>query len=365
MRIDNTKSNQAVKTIDFSVYDLPLPNPFCTLLSSLTQFLSVCQKAKRVDKPFLNILFISMLLISPFRGTLTGQTLILHEKVSVKGEDLQLGQLLQQARGIDPKILKMRIGETPPIGNKRKWTRGMVDKFLKKHYHGTIAWDGDGPKACIVDRPGRWVEEKTVLLMIEKSLRRLTKGEGKASVEELNQFQSFAIPAGPSDIVVDLPSSTLSNPWAVATIHFEEDGDRVITKNIRFRWSWVRPAWRSNDSAKSGAYLNASKFEAIMVDVLKESRDLYLDGQFPIDMQLTRSISPGSLLTRSQFRPRVLIRQGDPVVVHYRDGGVKISISAVAMRDGARNEIIPARNNKSRKLLSVRVIDERNVAYAN
>ncbi|MEM9400424.1 MAG: flagellar basal body P-ring formation chaperone FlgA [Verrucomicrobiota bacterium] len=317
---------------------------------------------KKSDKTSKATVALLLFLFVAIFSSAQAQILILHEETSVKGNDLTLGQLLKQARGLEPKFLKMRIGSSPKIGETKKWTRTAIQTFLSKHYHGTIIWEGPGE--CIVNRPGRWIPEASVVTMIEKSLKRLTSEKGKVAVEELRNFQSFAVPKGDVGVVIDIPSKALENPWATAVLHFEESGKRVLSKNITFRWSWVRQVWRSLNNQKSRDLVHIENFKIEHVDVLKEPKDLVID-QFPFDHQLKQGLTTGRLLTQSQFRPRILIQQGDPVVVHYKTNGVRVTLTAIAMRDGSRNDVIPARNNKSRKLLSVRVIDERNVMYVN
>lgn len=309
---------------------------------------------------FIGILLFVSIAVGPSSW---GQTLVLKKEADVQGNNLILADLVSSARGLDPKWLKLRVGSTPPIGKERKWSREMLNKKLQKQYSGTLIWDG--AYACIVKRPGKWIQEEMLLSMIKASLEQMTAGKGKVEVYEIQGFESFAIPAGPSEAIVDLTSTVLSTPWGTAIVRFEEGGENVMTKSLKFRWSWIREAWKATVNQVKGTSLSENLFEKVEVDVLKDSNPIYFGRTLPDEMELTRGLGMGQVLRSDYFQPQVMIKRGMNVTVHYIQSGVEVTVRAVAMSDGARNEIIPVRNASSRKQFPARVIDERNVAYVN
>lgn len=71
-------------------------------------------------------------------------------------------------------------------------------------------------------------------------------------------------------------------------------------------------------------------------------------------------IPANTLITLSQSTGKILIRQNEPFIAIYRDGGILIQTTLIAKQDGRKNDIIQALNPESKKTIRVRVLENGN-----
>ncbi len=77
--------------------------------------------------------------------------------------------------------------------------------------------------------------------------------------------------------------------------------------------------------------------------------------------QLTRSVGTGQPILRTDIEHKSAMRRGTVVNLVYQKGGVRVSVQAEALADGALGETIPVRNLQSKKQVFATVQDSTTV----
>lgn len=101
--------------------------------------------------------------------------------------------------------------------------------------------------------------------------------------------------------------------------------------------------WTVRDRVRQGSQIKKEQLSQIECE-WSALRDIaLLDAQAIIGKYAVRPLIPGRAILASDVRHRALIKSGDPVVIHYEQGGVLVKVEGVAMKDGGVGEKIPVR----------------------
>lgn len=69
-----------------------------------------------------------------------------------------------------------------------------------------------------------------------------------------------------------------------------------------------------------------------------------------------RNLAAGQIVSEKDVRPPFLVRKGEHLNVAYQKGAVKISLEALALQDGGKNDLIWVKNPLNRRRLRVKVV---------
>ncbi len=284
----------------------------------------------------------------------------LKSRADVSGTDVHLGDVATARSDVPEGFLDCPVGSAPSLGRERTWTREAVAAVLKGRFEGSeLRWEGS--PSCRVQSPARPCTVGELRETIVRELRRMAGENGSIELLEFAGFEPFLIPTGTTETRVEMAPSTNTSPWSSATVRFLVRGDTALTRSIRFHWAWNRPVWVVSQPAAAGDGLDPKDFQQATMDVLRLTPDVYLGGELPRDSRLTQALAPGTVLCSRHLRALTLVKRGAPVMVHYVDPRLVITMKAMALEDGARNAIIQVQNPSSRKQLAARVMDEENV----
>jgi flagella basal body P-ring formation protein FlgA len=106
-------------------------------------------------------------------------------------------------------------------------------------------------------------------------------------------------------------------------------------------------------------------------DCLRERRDVlanreaYLGGDTDRSgLELTQSVSAGTMIMIHHLKPRTLIRRGQVVEAVVHDGGMAISLKVEVLEDGALGQQVRVRNLQSRREFRGKVEDEGTISVS-
>lgn len=102
-------------------------------------------------------------------------------------------------------------------------------------------------------------------------------------------------------------------------------------------------AWSVNDRVKLGEEIRREDLHEIECEWSALRDVALLDAQTIVGKFAVRPLVPGRAILAADVRPRAIIHSGDPVVIHYEQGGVIVKVEGVAMKDGGVGETIPVR----------------------
>ncbi|PAW76167.1 MAG: flagella basal body P-ring formation protein FlgA [Verrucomicrobia bacterium Tous-C9LFEB] len=305
--------------------------------------------------PLLALLF----LLSPA----TAAVIELKENAAISSGAILLGDIATVTGATPANLSTLPLGASPLAGTATRWTRDAVAQvILAKYPQEKIVWQG-GVLWCRVERPGRSLQGEEVQARLEEELTKITRGAGEARIKEINSWSDLVVPQGPLEFSFEFASTTLRSAWAGANMKITINGEPVLARSVRFRWSWMRPGWQAKTNLAAGQPLDLKDFEAVTVDVLTQPTPIYIGEELPQDSCLTRGCVAGRLLTASDMKPQTLVKRGSPVTLRYTKGGLTIQLQALALQDGARGQIIAVQNATTRKKLMARVTDEMTLDY--
>jgi len=81
--------------------------------------------------------------------------------------------------------------------------------------------------------------------------------------------------------------------------------------------------------------------------------------------QAARPILAGSAVSLQQLKEPVLVKRGDKVTISAGQATFSVKMNGQAMRDGAKDELIPVKNQSSGRLVSARVLEPGLVSIIN
>lgn len=296
--------------------------------------------------------------------SLGAMQLELKTEAEVSRSELTLGDLIQSMQDGKSEYWNLSLGLSPSLGTERVISRESIERAIRGRISQVeIQWQG--PTSVRVSRPGRSVSEGEIKSFLVQEIEKMT-GEVKSVIlHEISSFQSFLVPAGEVQMEIDFATTTLQSAWSSAVLRVVSKGETVLTKSMRFRWGWMRTAWIASQNVAHGDSVGPALFKPVTLDVLQQPPGIYLGNYLPMESVLNRSLVAGKPLMGNDFKPRIVMKRGAPVQVHYQLSGVTVSMQGVALEDGSRGSLINIQNPSSRKRLLARVVDEGNAVYAN
>ena len=288
--------------------------------------------------------------------------LSLRDQTTTASENITLNDLLQSSQGLTDDDLGAVIAPAPSLGKSQTWTRAQIEAILPASVkQQSLEWDGAA--ACTVNRPAVQFTAADVKRLITAELATHLPPDSDFAILELPGVDSFPIPAGPVETVVELGNGTLRNEWGDATLKFRFEGQLAVTENVRFHWAYTRQVWQSVAPIQAGDQLTAASFQQIEVNVLKLPGILQPATDFPEGEAAAHAMAQGRILMETDWVEPILVRNNDLVTILYDHHGISITVQAKAMANGVRNQVIAVQNLSSHKIFNARVVDERSLVY--
>lgn len=82
------------------------------------------------------------------------------------------------------------------------------------------------------------------------------------------------------------------------------------------------------------------------------------------DLELTRPVNGGTILSANMFRSRQVVSRGQEVTIYAGGGGVEVRMNGVALEGGTAGQRISVRNSNSGRTVQATVIDEHRVSVS-
>jgi flagella basal body P-ring formation protein FlgA len=293
--------------------------------------------------------FLSLLIVIvggsllPFK--VEGVVLELRDQQTMVAANLTLNDLLKSSQGLTNDDLSAVIAPSPTLGKSEQ----------------TVEWTG--ANACVINRPAVQYGQREVKQLITAELGRRLPAESDFAILELPDVDTFPVPDGPLDTVVELTAGSLRNEWGEATLRFSSQGQLAVTMSVRFHWAYTRLVWQAANRVTNGNPLSASDFQQVEVNVLKLPGLLQPATDFPDGKVAAHALPTGKILMENDWVEPVLVARNDLVTILYDHNGISITVQARAMANGVNNEVIAVQNVTSHKVFNARVVGERSLVY--
>ncbi|MES2310554.1 MAG: flagellar basal body P-ring formation chaperone FlgA [Verrucomicrobiota bacterium] len=297
-------------------------------------------------------------------GSLSAMQLELKPSAQVSASEVTLGDVVQSMEDGRQEYWNLSLGLSPALGTEKNYSIEAIERAIRGRT-GQVEIHWQGPTSVRVSRPARTVMESEFRSLLTQQLEALIGEKKSAILQEVSSYSPFLVPSGDIDFQMDFAPSTNQSAWSSVLLRVMCKGDSVLTKSFRFRWSWMKTAWISTQNMSVGDLLSLNDFKAVSMDILQQPPGIYIGNILPAESTLNRSLVAGKPLMGNDFKPRIVVKRGTNVYVHYQMSGVSVSMQGVALEDGARGNLINIQNPTSHKRLLARVVDETNTVYAN
>lgn len=276
--------------------------------------------------------------------------------------DVRLSDVVSGTADFPDGALDLIISAAPALGENKKLTREVIENALKTTLREhRLVWTG--AVECMVNRPARLMTSVEVGQLIEAQLKISTGGVGTVRLEELADSNPWAVPLSKNPPEIEMNASAMTSEWANATIRFKQDGQTLLMKSIRFRWSWTQDAWKATRSLSARTPLSSGDFQATSINVLGTNGRPFIGALPEGELTLIRALTPGMILTEACVGPRVIVKRGAIVQVNYRINSMTVTIKGTAMQDGTKGQTIGVMNLASNKQVLAKIADEGVLEY--
>lgn len=219
-------------------------------------------------------------------------------------------------------------------------------------------------KADVILKPAETISPVTLardelLLQLGRKITAHFNLDGELQLELLRSWVSPARTAAVWDVVVvEFPQVVSSS--LLLRCRLLGDGAPVAETTFVLRAQLWREVWAARQPIAIGASFDPAALEVRRVDALRE-RDLVPVATGDRSYVFARGVSPGRLLTWRDMTRRPLVKKGELVEVSAVDGGLAVTMKALAMESGAQGDTVTVRNPVSRRDFAALVVEENRV----
>lgn len=182
----------------------------------------------------------------------------------------------------------------------------------------------------------------------------------RAALVDASDLRRITRPAASDALDIELPAEFARQRWIVVTLRWRAGGAVVATDRARVRWARLAPVWRTARDVAPG--------EPVLPAARTAEADLFdhpgaLAAAPDPESVAARTLPEGHVLRAADLAPRVLVRRGAPVSVHYVLAGTTVRMVGTALQDGARDAVIEVLNPTSRRRVLARVTGDNTALY--
>lgn len=204
--------------------------------------------------------------------------------------------------------------------------------------------------ACTADR---------LLALVARDLTDHFRLEGDLQLELVRPWTPPAATAAKWDVVVaEYPN--LVSPTLYLRCRVLADGAVADDATLVLRASLWRDAWYSRQPLAAGSIFNPALLESRRVDALRDRSALPASAG-DRSFVFTSQVPADRLLTWRDLTRRPWVHRGEVIDVEAADGGLIVTLKALAMENGGEGDIVTVRNLESKKDISALVVAENKV----
>jgi flagella basal body P-ring formation protein FlgA len=225
----------------------------------------------------------------------------------------------------------------------------------------TTASQQDAP-AVVTSRGDYTLGDAQILdaLQSELTARLTLRGELKLSFVE--PWNPIEIKNGKDwSLVVDgIPKSGISANFP-ARFTVMAGGKKVGVWELPVKAKLIEPVWISTRRLERGESINSGGAALLDSDVLSTNKELLKADEKLDYFEIAQAVPANQILSRSDITPRQIVRRGKVVDVIVKEGGINISMKAMALADGGVGQTIGVRNIDSKKDFQAQVVGSNTV----
>ncbi|MFM8983075.1 MAG: flagellar basal body P-ring formation chaperone FlgA [Spartobacteria bacterium] len=162
-------------------------------------------------------------------------------------------------------------------------------------------------------------------------------------------------------IVVDgIPKTGLTANFPVR-FSLDVAGKKIGIWQMHVKAQMIEPVWVSTRRLERGESINPAVAALKEVDVLNANKEVLTANDKLDYYEVAHSVAADQVISRADITPRHIVRRGKVVDVVVNDGGINITMKAMALADGGVGETIGVRNMDSKKDFQAQVVGSNTV----
>ena len=286
------------------------------------------------------------------RATVQKEIIFLSDITTVKGAP----------RSIVDKIGRLRIGESPEVGEVRILSREEIVSQVQKAHLSSYISSKSIPEEIEVTREGRLVEKEEMVQVLEENLRNLLPDPRKTlAIQEVQGFEAFILPPGPYTSEVILPESAHRGGPMTVTLSLFQEGRLVQKLRVRVRVEIQGFVVAARTGLRRHQEIGENDVDLIKKNLSLLPPDVVTDLKNAVGKRLTLSVNGQEALRSSMVETPPLVKKGDRVILVIDHSYFKITTFGEVKEDGRRGEWIKLVNISSKKEVHGRVVDAHTV----
>lgn len=280
----------------------------------------------------------------------------------IKGEQALLGEIAVvdgSPAHLVESVKSVPIIKVPEVSRPQTINREYISLRLQQTGHDTSAIEVVAPDRIKISREARTVEVPSIRQAVEQYvLANLGRAASKARVEISGLEDDQMLP--PGKVTFDVGAKTAPKYWGYARVPVALRVDGELKKTL---WAKVAVSYIENvivvkEPVRRGDIITEAMLEKEERDTQKLPHNVAREISEVVGKRAVRNLNVNDVVTGGAVEQPVLLKRGDKVSVLAEVNGLRVSVMAQAMENGAKGEIIKVRNLDSRKIFSVQVVDE-------
>lgn len=201
--------------------------------------------------------------------------------------------------------------------------------------------------------------EEQLLAALNRDLATHFNLTGELTLELLRAWTPPARAAADWQVVIaDYPAAAASS--MLVRCRLIGDGSPAGEATLVLRAALWRDAWMARAPLSAGTTFDATQLETRRVDLFRD-RDALPADTGDNSFVFARAIGANRLLTWRDISRRPLVRKGQMVEVAAAEGGMVITLKALAMENGAQGDTVTVRNLESKRDIHAQVVADSRV----
>ncbi|HEX3728777.1 MAG TPA: flagellar basal body P-ring formation chaperone FlgA [Opitutaceae bacterium] len=213
-----------------------------------------------------------------------------------------------------------------------------------------------GAALCAEPPPAAPFTSAQLASALQRDLAGHFRLDGDFRIELVRAWDPPAKTAAAWDVVVteypSIPASTMLVRCSVLA-----DGQPAADVSLLVRATLWRDAWYARQPVAANATFDAGALEARRTDFLRE-HDALPAAVGDRSYIFARQVQTDRLLTWHDLARRPLVRKGEVVDVVAAEGGLLVTMKAMAVENGTQGDLITVRNLETAKNITGLVVDE-------
>lgn len=287
-----------------------------------------------------------------------GAALELLPEAHVDLQGVFLKQLIKPSTDIAGEI---QLAPAPAWGETRVLNRIQFAELLSKAIP-SAKFDLAGANEIKITRRSEKLQDSQLLQMLTEKLNPgRDASRGDLEMELMREWKPISIPVEPVEMrILDKPNYGLSQNVMVK-FQLTSGEETIGTFTVFLKARLFRNVWVARTLVPRGKSLDQADLVQERRDVINIREPLWTEPALDPSLQVVQPIPAGGLVYARAVQHRPVVRRGDFVQAVAADGLLSVSIRVEALEDGAPDQIIRARNLRTRKELRGKVVNEETI----